>query len=189
MCTSPAKHPLTQHGLKDASNDPDQIKAWWKQYPKANIGIVTGQASGGLVVIDVDVAKGGCLDPSDPAYIPITLRVETGNGFHLWFKSDQEIRNSAGALGQGIDVRGWGGYVVAPPSIHASGRIYTFANESPVLEFPPEILAKLQPEPEDPNLVLSYSPDIDAFAPEGSRNDFLTKIGGKLRRQGGVLRE
>ena len=180
-CASPAKHPLTQHGLKDASNDPDQIKAWWKQYPKANIGIVTGQASGGLVVIDVDTAKGGQITTVD---IPITLEVETGAGFHFWLRSTQEIHNSAGKLGQGIDVRGWGGYVVAPPSIHASGRTYAFRNQDPIADFPPEILARLQPEPEDPNLVLSYSPDIDAFAPEGSRNDFLTKIGGKLRRQG-----
>lgn len=180
MCSSPAKHPITQHGLKDASNDPDQIKAWWKQYPKANIGVCTGQVSNGLTVIDVDVAKGGDVTTVD---IPITLEVETGAGFHFWLKSNQEIKNSAGKLGQGIDVRGWGGYVVAPPSVHASGRIYTFANQALIADFPPEILAKLQPEPEE-EIIVRYSPDIADFAPEGFRNDFLTKIGGKLRRQG-----
>jgi KaiC/GvpD/RAD55 family RecA-like ATPase len=185
-CASPAKHPVTQHGLKDASNNPDQVKAWWKQYPKANIGVCTGQASNGLTVIDFDLQKFDLQKGTDsiPLGLPVTLEVATGNGFHLWFKSDQEIRNSAGKLGQGIDVRGWGGYVVAPPSIHHSGRIYTFANQNSILDFPPEILAKLQPEPEDPDLVLSYSSDMADFAPEGSRNDFLTKIGGKLRRQG-----
>jgi hypothetical protein len=182
-CASPAKHPLTQHGLKDASNDPAQVKAWWKQYPKANIGVCTGQASNGLTVIDFDEGS----DPASLILSAATLRVQTGSGFHLWFKSDQEIRNSAGKLGQGIDIRGWGGYVVAPPSVHHSGRIYTFANQEQISFFPSDVLAKLigsESESEDPDLVLSYAPDIVDFAPEGSRNDFLTKIGGKLRRQG-----
>jgi Bifunctional DNA primase/polymerase, N-terminal/AAA domain/Primase C terminal 1 (PriCT-1) len=182
-CASPAKHPVTQHGLKDASNDPAQIKAWWKQYPKANIGVCTGQASNGLTVIDIDVAKGGQIAAVD---IPITLEVETGAGFHFWLRSSQEIKNSAGKLGQGIDVRGWGGYVVAPPSVHSTGRIYTFRNQDPIADFPLEILAKLQPPvEEDQDLILSYSSDMmPDFAPEGSRNDFLARIGGKLRRQG-----
>jgi hypothetical protein len=182
-CASPAKHPLTQHGLKDASNDPAQVKAWWKQYPKANIGVCTGQASNGLTVIDFDLQKGATNNPLGLG-LSVTLEVTTGNGFHLWFLSDQEIRNSAGKLGQGIDIRGWGGYVVAPPSVHSTGQIYSFANQSPIADFPLEILAKLQPEPDDLDLVLSYAPDIADFAPEGSRNDFLARIGGKLRRQG-----
>jgi hypothetical protein len=184
-CASPAKHPLTQHGLKDASNDPIQIKDWWKKFPKANIGVVTGQASGGLVVVDVDVAKGGQIATLDA--MPITLEVETGAGFHFWLRSDREIKNSAGKLGQGIDVRGWGGYVVAPPSVHHSGRVYSFRNQDPIADFPSEILAKLiepEQEPDDPALILSYSSELPDFAPEGSRNDFLTKMGGKLRRQG-----
>lgn len=185
-CSSPAKHPLTQHGLKDASCDLAQIKDWWKKFPKANIGVCTGQVSGGLIVIDVDVVKGGKITAVD---IPITLEVETGNGFHFWLRSNQEIHNSAGKLGQGIDIRGWGGYVVAPPSLHSNGRIYTFRNQDPIAELPAKILAQLidpEPEPEtdDPTLILSYSPDMADFASEGSRNDFLTSIGGRLRRQG-----
>lgn len=185
-CASPAKHPLTQHGLKDASSDPAIVKDWWKKFPKANIGVCTGQASSGLTVIDFDLAK-GC-DP-DSLIMPATLKVETGGGFHAWFKSSVEIRNSAGKLGQGIDIRGWGGYVVAPPSIHHTGRTYKFINENPIAEFPEELFKLLQPEPvadseEDPQLILGYSPDMADFALEGSRNDFLTKIGGRLRRQG-----
>lgn len=184
-CASPAKHPLTQHGLKDASNDLAQIKTWWRKFPKANIGVCTGQVSGGLIVVDIDTAKGGNVTAVD---IPITLEVETGNGFHFWLRSDQEIRNSAGKLGQGIDIRGGGGYVVAPPSVHSNGRTYTFRNQGPIAELPDDLIHKLiDPEPElepEEDIILSYSPDIDAFAPEGSRNDFLTKIGGKLRRQG-----
>jgi hypothetical protein len=185
-CASPAKHPLTPHGLKDASSDPAVVKDWWKKFPKANIGVCTGQASGGLTVIDFDLAK-GC-DP-DSLIMPATLKIETGAGFHAWFRSTVEIRNSASKLGQGIDVRGWGGYVVAPPSIHHSGRTYKFLNENLIAEFPEELFKLLQPEPvpnpeADPPLILGYSPDMADFALEGSRNDFLTKIGGKLRRQG-----
>jgi hypothetical protein len=186
MCSSPAKHPLTQHGLKDASNDPTQVKAWWKQYPKANIGVCTGQPSNGLTVIDFDLQKGAISQGLQGLGLPATLEVTTGNGFHLWFRSDQEIRNSVGKLGQGIDVRGWGGYVVAPPSIHHSGQIYTFANQNSILDFPSEILAKLQPEPEpeDPGLVLSYKSNMADFFPDGQRDVALTSMAGKLRRQG-----
>lgn len=182
-CSSPAKHPLTQHGLKDASNDPVRIKDWWAKFPKANIGVCTGDLSNGLAVIDFDLQKGARSNDLD---LPVTLEVTTGNGFHLWFKSVQEIRNSAGKLGQGIDIRGWGGYVVAPPSVHRSGRIYTFANQNAIVDFPIELLAKLKDsEPtEEENIILSYTPDMADFAPEGFRNEFLTRLGGKLRRQG-----
>ena len=52
------KTPLTSHGLKDASKDNATISAWWKQWPEANIGIVTGQVSGGICVIDQDEKNG-----------------------------------------------------------------------------------------------------------------------------------
>jgi hypothetical protein len=57
-CTSPAKHPRTANGLKDATTDPERIREWWKRWPDANIGVVTGRASG-VVVVDVDLDKGG----------------------------------------------------------------------------------------------------------------------------------
>src|SRR6516225_10610028 len=57
-CRSPGKHPRTHHGVKDASNDPKQISAWWVQWPDANVGIATGAVST-LVVIDIDPRNGG----------------------------------------------------------------------------------------------------------------------------------
>jgi Bifunctional DNA primase/polymerase, N-terminal len=130
-CSSPGKHPRTLHGLKDASIDPDIIRRWWTQWPDANIGIVTGAVSG-LLVVDIDGAEG---ERSRDALIathgplPETLPARTGHGWHLYFKLPANcgsIRGSAGKLGKGIDTRADDGYVVAPPSVHASGIEYEF---------------------------------------------------------------
>jgi hypothetical protein len=59
-CGSAGKHPRTVHGLKDASTDPDQIRRWWTRWPKANIGVVTGKASG-FIVLDIDPYHAGDL--------------------------------------------------------------------------------------------------------------------------------
>jgi hypothetical protein len=178
-CASPGKHPITKHGLKDASNDPDIIAAWWAKYPKANIGLCTGN---GLVVIDFDLQHGAS---ADSLLLPDTLRAETGNGYHLYFKTDQAIRNSSGKLGAGIDIRGDGGYVVAPPSIHFSGKQYLFSNDYPIAELPDAITRLLlEPALAQDEIIVSEAGQIDREAVEGNRNDFLTKSAGSLRRKG-----
>ena len=57
-CASPAKHPLTRRGLKDASADPQVIERWWRRWPRANVAVRTGQESG-LLVLDFDPRNGG----------------------------------------------------------------------------------------------------------------------------------
>ena len=120
-----AKTPLTKHGFKDAVTDRRQINEWAREFPKANIGIPTGQASG-IVVVDldrkhtVDGVKGfESLCRRLDVEIPDTYKIKTpSGGEHIYFctKYAAEIRNSAGVLGPGIDVRGEGGYVVAEGS-------------------------------------------------------------------------
>jgi hypothetical protein len=133
-CGSPGKHPLTANGLKDASSDGSQLAAWWSEWPAANIGIATGAASG-IVVIDVDPRDGGndSLGELCDAHgqLPETVEAGTGGGgLHLYFRHPgTTIRNSAGKLGVGIDVRGDGGYVVAAPSIHVSRSRYRWLPE------------------------------------------------------------
>lgn len=137
-CTSPAKHPfgkLAPDGLLSASTEPWQIKLWWQRAPQANLGVRTDR----LVVVDVDPRHGG--DESFRALereheIPLTWRVLTGGGGeHVLFACPDgvEIRNLVAEqmenspLGKGIDVRARGGYIVAPPSTHISGRPYAWS--------------------------------------------------------------
>jgi putative DNA primase/helicase len=127
-CSSPGKHPITPNGVKDASCDEADIRRWFSNGIAFNIGIATGSASG-LVVLDIDPKNDGN-ESIKQFTIPPTLEVITGSGGrHYYFALPQgtEIRNSAGKLAAGLDVRGEGGYVVAPPSIHISGNEYRWA--------------------------------------------------------------
>jgi len=131
-CASPAKHPRLRHGLHDATVEIALIRRWWRRWPAANLGIRTGaQPDGaGLVVLDIDPAAGGDASLTTLAGqhgdLSPTLEVRTGGGGrHLYFTHPGEhLPNSAGRLGPGLDVRGDGGYVLAPPSRHASGNQY-----------------------------------------------------------------
>jgi hypothetical protein len=127
-CGAPAKHPATRHGLKDASTDPVQIEAWFRERPGANLGILTG-AESGLVVLDVDPRHGGneSLAQLEREHGPLPETVEAltgGGGRHILFRHPGgKIPSTAGFL-PGLDIRADGGYFVAPPSVHASGRRY-----------------------------------------------------------------
>lgn len=111
----------------------------WIADPTANIGIATG---GGFFVLDVDTANGKqgveSLDALQAAFgqLPATLTARTASGgFHLYFATSQPIRNSAGKLGAGLDIRGAGGYVVAPPSV-IGRRAYIWQNLAPMAAAP-----------------------------------------------------
>lgn len=127
-CKPRSKEPWTEHGCKDASDTEVKIFSWWKKRPNANIGLATGD---GIVVIDIDGDAGECtLAELEAAHgpLPETVSVRTGRGRHFFFKTPRDFRNSVGktdaGLGLGIDVRGAGGYVVVPPSIHPNGSDY-----------------------------------------------------------------
>lgn len=156
-CSSPGKHPLVRRGLHEASMDQGQVHAWWVEWAWANIGLVTG-ATSGIVVVDVDLrprtrtgfgspveAKTRSSDVFDSiarlaAVLPRTLVGLTGGGgIHLVYRStDPNLRNTAGRLPgirgllPGVDLRANGGYVVAPPSLHSSGKRYTWLDASRV---------------------------------------------------------
>ena len=137
-CEPSAKRPLTRNGHWDATTDPRVIERWWKRWPSANVGVPTGKKSG-VVVLDVDVDDGGLESLAKleraGAPAPKTARARTGGGgIHVFFRYPRgtEIRNSAGLLGPGLDVRGEGGYVVVPPSRTQSS--YQWVDRSPLAE-------------------------------------------------------
>lgn len=120
---SMGKHPRTRRGLKDATSDEGQIREWWSRWPRANIAVVTGVGSG-LLVVDIDGPKGE--RSATELDLPPTVEARTGRkgGRHLFYACAEEVRSTKGLLGDGIDTRCRGGYVVAPPSLHRSGRRY-----------------------------------------------------------------
>lgn len=120
-CDRPGKHPRLRHGLTDATVDPRRIEMWWSRWPEANIGLRTGTA---MDVADVDSPTGwhGLRHILGGA-MPVGPQVRTGSGgWHFWF-APLGHGNRVHLL-PGVDWRGVGGYVVAPPSRHASGTFY-----------------------------------------------------------------
>jgi hypothetical protein len=141
VCTSPGKHPLTKNGFKDATTDPVIVAAWWKKHPWANIAIATGVKSGRLMVVDLDSKPEKGIDGEETwrqlaSDVPDTIEVLTGGGGrHIYFTypNEVELKSGTNVLGDGVDLRADGGYVLAPPSLHASGRRYEWeASSDPI---------------------------------------------------------
>lgn len=128
-CSSPAKHPLTKNGLKDATTDPHLIRVWWWQHPNANVGLVTG---GEIDVIDVDGAIPAyqqlIKDVGIPAHVATVLTGRGDGGLHIYCTpgGNKTIPSGKHGLPNKIEVKGAGGYVVAPPSRHITGGTYTY---------------------------------------------------------------
>lgn len=127
---------LVPHGVKNATTDRGVIKSWWSKAPNANVGIACGAASNGLVVIDIDNHKEhengeeslAAWSRETGESLPETLTAFSGSGGrHLYYRSDKKIRNKVGLI-PGVDIRGEGGYIVAPPSIHETGGEYRWMN-------------------------------------------------------------
>jgi putative DNA primase/helicase len=143
-CHPATKRPLTAKGdggtggLKLATTDESAIKAWWKRFPKAMIGLPTGKSIGAFV-LDIDAGEDeetgelfaadditAALEAKLGIALPVTWTAETPRGgLHLFFHMPKNaaVGNRAGII-ERVDVRGDGGYVVAPPSRRADGRAY-----------------------------------------------------------------
>lgn len=147
-CGSPGKHPRLRHGLREASCRPELIRAWWRRWPRANVGLATGTL---LDVCDVDngAALHAVLDVLDVIRPPGPL-IRTGAGWHLWYASGG-LPSRVGLL-PGVDWRGGGGLVVAPPSLHATGSRYTFQQPwlpgTPLPVCPPPLRKLVLPPPQ-----------------------------------------
>ncbi len=146
-CEPLGKRPLTRDGFWDASSEASIVGRWWARWPRANIGVPTGERSG-LLVLDVDPRDGGpgSLEELEEAFDPLppTTRARTGGGGeHVFFRyPGGGVRNSASWVGPGLDVRGEGGYVVVPPS--RTGETYRWTERSPLAEAPAWLLARMR---------------------------------------------
>lgn len=180
---SPAsKRPLEKwKGLQEEAADEEVIGRWWSDYPDADVGVVTGQVSG-IVVIDCDSDE--AIELVNAQGIDSPVRVRTKRGLHLYFAHNgSRVRNAVNWRGMsGVDVRGDGGYVKVPPSTN-----YSWDNKYPI-----DINDLVHEMPrwsyEDTREELTQLPDLSGVKPleipseasDGSRNSTMTRIVGKL---------
>lgn len=135
-CKTPGKHPRIKEWQVNASADPAQLEAWWGKWPTANVAIATGSGSN-LTVVDLDGAEGfaefQALERAAGAATPDTLAVQTGSGAHLYFQWSGETTSARGK----VHIRAEGGYVIAPPSNHHTGRNYAWLTNTLPAILPP----------------------------------------------------
>ena len=189
-CERPGKHPMTRHGLKDATTDAAVVRHRWYCAPDANVGIA---CSAECCVLDVDPRHGGDVTlavlEQKHGPLPVTWTAKTGGGgAHYFFRSATEVRNSAAQLGNGLDIRGNGGYVVAPPSRHVSGNYYEWKpghapGEVPLAMMPTWLLAPKQTQPAAPAPASSWRDLVRNGVTEGARNQSIAKLAGHFLRR------
>jgi P4 family phage/plasmid primase-like protien len=178
-------------GCLDATLHEETAREWWTRWPKANIGLATGHR---FFVFDVDPLKGGAdtLDELVRQYgkLPDTVQQVTGTGgtHHLFqLPSDFRVANTESYIGQGLDTRGFHGYIVAAPSIHPdTGRQYFWdgvaeIEEQHIAEAPAWILEKLR---QHGQRAAAGPVPVPANIPKGQQHKFLVSLAGTLRKRG-----
>lgn len=166
----------------------EQIRSWWQRYPQANVAIVTGAISG-LCVVDADTTE--AVTWCEENLPPTPLRVQTGKGMHFYYRHPGGAIKNAVRVAPGVDIRGDGGYAVAPPSVHNTGIVYSWLLPKGVTV--DDAFAALPPFPTREIEHLKPIPAIPAFAseasqlapvPVGERNNALAKLVGSLLAKG-----
>lgn len=183
------KAPRTAHGCLDATRDERKILEMWRRWPAAGIAVATGKPSG-IVVLDIDPSSGGEDGFSELAgrlgAPGVTVRVTTPRGgWHAWYRAPSvPVPCSAGKLAPGVDIRGDGGYVVAPPTTRSEGTGWRWAGRSPLAELQPEWLEALTAQstaaPARPAAGPGSYVALAAGIASGQRNQALTSLIGHL---------
>lgn len=167
-----------------------EIKSWFKRWPDANLAVVTGEVSK-LVVLDLDPPHGGeaSLADLERQHGPLPQSVEAvtgGGGRHVYFQHPGGVMRNRVGLAPGIDLRGDGGLIVAPPSLHPSGRPYVWKashgpDEASLAPMPHWLRALALGEPEHPGHPLTHWRYlVRAGVPEGERNNTVASLTGHL---------
>jgi len=168
----------------------DEVEQWFRRWPDANVAIVTGAVSG-LLVLDVDAGHGGdaSLAALESEFAPLEPTLECltgGGGRHLYFRHFGEpVPNKAG-FRDGLDLRGDGGVVVAPPSIHPSGRAYRWREgrapqvlgPAPMPQWLRRIVAGATPHSGHP--LSHWRRLVSEGVAEGARNATIASLAGHL---------
>ena len=202
-CDAPGKHPigaLVPRGVLDASKDSDVIRAWWAEYPNANVGVATGHPSS-IIVLDLDCHRDGAngigwfedlisQDQERAGDLSGTPQATTGGGGkHFYFEYPPGCHLSTRTVAPGVDLRGDRAYVVAPPSRHHSGRDYQWAQDDGtpsdihLAEVPAWLFTVLQAR------AISVAHTTPAKILRGQRNITLTSLAGSMRRHGMTAEE
>lgn len=196
------KAPLTAHGCKDATTDTEQIVKWWESWPDANIGIATGVGDRPLCVLDVDIKhdQGKFGDESleelvkQNGQLPETWLCLTGGGglHYYFFCNDPTVTVGANVL-PGLDFRGRGGYVVAPPSLHESGNRYEWeaSNDPGDGAIPADIPGWLHDLLANGKQKIAKKTTAEApeSVTEGGRNQEMFRLACSLRAKGLTVEE
>lgn len=181
---------LVPNGVKDASSDETVIRQWWERNPKAGVGIATGLMSG-IVVVDIDTQEEDAISRYLPAMAEATPIVRTGRGYHIYFKAPSDlpkIPNIVRVEGKPVDIKGDGGYVVAPPTRHPETMqeyewVYSPLQGYDLAECPDWLYVWLKSRVGNGGGLTAE--DIRRMlggVPEGERNVTLTRLLGKLFR-------
>ncbi len=175
---------LAPRGLHSATKDLSAVTELWRSEPSANIGVRTGS---GFMVLDVDDDVGAdalAILEREHGELPDTVRAVTGGGgAHYYFAAKHRVPCSAGQLAPGLDVRGDGGYVVAPPSIHHSGRTYEWdvaPGEGSIAPLPDWLGRLLMPPGPRQAKPVAYWRQLVQGVKEGGRNDATARLFGYL---------
>jgi hypothetical protein len=179
-CGSPGKHPRTANGLKDASRDELQVRRWWKTYPIANIGLAVPE---GYVVVDVDGPEGQEALRDAGRALPATAVQQTGRGAHYVYRTLDRIPPRSNLMPK-VDLRGPGSYIVAAPSVHASGVIYEWAVPLTQVDAAPRWLAEVGTQSggthEGPRAPVDFEAVLAGLS-EGERKWEIYRAASKLR--------
>ena len=193
-CLHPVRSRAKAAILKDwqhlATSDPGQIEAWARQFPGCNWGAVAGPESGFFAVdVDYPPAMQGLEDEHGP--VPEGLCNVTSKGYQLIYEwpQDADVRPATNRPCQGIDVRGQDSYIVIPPSVHPSGHVYRYADDSlPIPACPSWLLALILNHSQAGAQDRQSAPAAGAVASEpickGGRTRHLVSLAGTMHKRG-----
>jgi hypothetical protein len=194
-CGTPGKHPLwhkldLEHGVHSATTDEKIIRRWLERWPKANLGIACGKISG-IIAEDIDPRNGGNESKKRlPGNFPFTPTSATGgDGEHFLTKYPDNgfaVKNDTNLKGfPGIDIKSDGGFIVAPPSVHISGKNYSWRINPVTTPLAPtpkwflEIIKKEEKQAQE-----NKTAPVGETIPKGERVKTLRSLAGTMRRRG-----